>query len=75
MRTGIESIQPLKAFQAEYEGSIPFTRSIARHQKSRQNNALHVLSHTVKSAGGVAIGLSENGSGAEILGSTFAGLA
>jgi hypothetical protein len=27
VRTGIESIQPPKPFQAEYEGSIPFTRS------------------------------------------------
>jgi hypothetical protein len=27
VRMGIESIQPPKPFQAEYEGSIPFTRS------------------------------------------------
>jgi len=27
VRTGVESIQPPKPFQAEYEGSIPFTRS------------------------------------------------
>jgi hypothetical protein len=25
---GVESVQAPKAFQAEYEGSIPFTRSI-----------------------------------------------
>ena len=28
VRTALESIQPPKPFQAEYEGSIPFTRSI-----------------------------------------------
>jgi hypothetical protein len=27
VRMGVESIQPPKPFQAEYEGSIPFTRS------------------------------------------------
>jgi hypothetical protein len=27
VRTALESIQPPKPFQAEYEGSIPFTRS------------------------------------------------
>jgi hypothetical protein len=29
VRMGVESIQPPKPFQAEYEGSIPFTRSKA----------------------------------------------
>jgi hypothetical protein len=27
VRMAVESIQPPKPFQAEYEGSIPFTRS------------------------------------------------
>jgi hypothetical protein len=29
VRMGVESVQPPKPFQAEYEGSIPFTRSNA----------------------------------------------
>jgi hypothetical protein len=33
---GVESIQPPKPFQAEYEGSIPFTRSNAFNELTRQ---------------------------------------
>jgi hypothetical protein len=36
---GFESIQPPKPFQAEYEGSIPFTRSNTSHLLSYQSRS------------------------------------
>jgi hypothetical protein len=38
---GFESIQPPKPFQAEYEGSIPFTRSIPSEKMATSRRCSH----------------------------------